>query len=174
MEINANSLKLCVMSFYRFKKGFLTCTELQYSHGIADVIILNDKSGEVIEVETKISKYDLLSEGKNKEEKHKILKESEVYNFDTQNPLMVPNKFYFAVPLFLVEDTVEYARTLNNDYGVLGIDTVGKHEQPEYTVRYCKQAHKLHGYMVASYFKPELIKRVCNDNIVLNRRMYWK
>jgi hypothetical protein len=161
------------MSFYRFKKGYLCCSELSYSQGIADVIAINDITGEVIEIEIKISKSDLLNESKHKKEKHQKFVEAALYD-ETSDPIICPNKFYFAVPSYLIDDTKEYCLATNKDYGVLEFDCNHYYKLPEYSIFYRRQAHKLHTAEVGCYFKPNLIKRICNDNIVFYRDEYWK
>ena len=173
MEVTSNVIKCAIMSFYRFKKGYLCCSELSYGYGIADVIAINDKTGEVIEIEIKISKSDLLNEGKHKEAKHKALKESELYE-DNPYPTYTPNKFYFAVPTYLVKEAKEYCLGMNKDYGVLEFDSIHSHKLPEHSIFYRKSAYKLHKAFVGGFFKENLIKRVCNDNIVFYRDTYWK
>jgi hypothetical protein len=173
MEVNSNVIKCAVMSFFRFKKGYLCCSELSYSLGIADVIAINDTTGEVIEIEIKISKSDLLNENKHKEPKHKLLKEAELYEDDTY-PNYTPNKFYFCVPTYLVKEAKEYSLDMNKDYGILEFDSTHIHKLPEHSIFYRKPAYKLHKACVGSFFKESLIKRVCNDNIVFYRDEYWR
>lgn len=176
MKLTSNQLKLAVMAFYRFKKGYLTTTELSYTHGIADVIAINDKTGEVIEIEIKISKQDLLKEKEHKADKHKALKEAEITTLDVynkwDNTLICPNKFYLCVPKYLVEDAIAFCVETNKDYGVLSFEE-NYRKNPEHTIRYQRQAHKLHSEQVCHFFKPLLYKRVMNDNIVFWKKMYW-
>ena len=173
MEITASLLKCSVMSYFRFKKGYLVCTELKYGKNIADVIVIDDKVGEVIEIEVKISKSDLLKELTHKESKHRLLIEAELMNLDSPEPVVCPHKFYFAVPLYLVDEARKLCLALNKDYGVIGIDTENKHAQPEYAFFYKRQAHKLHEGQIGYWFKSALIKRICNDNIVFHKKAYW-
>lgn len=76
----SNQIKAVLLNYYTFERGaVLACTELyDYCHSIADVVILT-KKGEVIEIEIKISKYDLNNELKKGRrdyfghDKHKVL-----------------------------------------------------------------------------------------------------
>ena len=177
MNVTANVLKTAIMSFYRFKKGHWVCTELTYPQGIADVIAIDTKTGEVIEIEVKISKSDLLSENIHKKEKHEFLESynktipAENIHCYIDNP--APNKFYFLVPSYLVDVANDYCEEMNPKYGVLKFNENSHARLPENTITYIRQGRKLHSDNVSQYFKDALIKRVCNDNIVLNRKMYW-
>ena len=84
-----------------------------------DVCGYNDK--EVVEVEIKISKSDLRADKKKR--KHKFYK-------DYPQGLS-PNKFYYAVPTFLVDDAIKLCEEINNDYGVIEV-RIGKQIQDGY------------------------------------------
>jgi hypothetical protein len=85
-----------------------------------------------------------------------------------------PNKFYFAVPPYLLDYTKGFCSEINKDYGILEFNCTNITTLPEHTIYYRKQAHKLHSTNVSPYFKSSLIKRVCNDNIVFYKDTYWR
>ncbi len=104
--VSADIIKATISMAYRDKQ-YLTCTEFRFSHWQGhkkDVLAVKDD--ELIEFEIKISKSDLLSDGKKK--KHK-------------KPSTV-NKFYYVVPSMLVDDAIKFAEKLNPLYGVISYD----------------------------------------------------
>jgi hypothetical protein len=85
-----------------------------------DVVALNLKKKEIVEVEIKISKSDLLNELKHKSDKHKSY---QIKKNETILPWLIPNRYYFCVPTFLVSDAISYAEKINNKYGVIEFKT---------------------------------------------------
>ncbi len=101
--ITADIIKATVSMTYRDKQ-YLTCTEFRFSHWeghLKDVFAV--KTNEMIEFEIKISKSDLLGDGKKK--KHQ------------KSPTV--NKFYYVVPQNLVDDAISLCEKLNPLYGVI-------------------------------------------------------
>jgi len=104
--ISANIIKATVSMAYRDKQ-YLTCTEFRFSQfnsHLKDVFAV--KLDELIEFEVKISKSDLLGDSKKK--KH--------------NKPPTVNKFYYVVPIELLEDAVSLCDKLNPSYGVICFD----------------------------------------------------
>lgn len=100
--ISADIIKATVSMTYRDKQ-YLTCTEFRFHAGghLKDVFAV--KKDEMIEIEVKINKSDLLND--RKKQKHKL-------------PCTI-NKFYFAVPGFLVDEAVKLTEKINPSYGVI-------------------------------------------------------
>jgi hypothetical protein len=167
IKINSNLIKTALLCYYRFKCGCkLACTEFNYGYGIADILTIN-KENEVIEVEIKISKSDLLSEGKHKQLKHLMLKESNNTKFLNSTP----NRFYFCVPSDLQSEAIEYANDLNSNYGVMVFNYDPK--QPQESIKIIKSSRLLHSKDTASKFNESIIKRITNDLCVCYRDSYW-
>ena len=109
----AKDLKVAVLSYYRFGKQSICIDEFNG----ADVIV--DTGTEIIEIEIKVSKSDLIDGEKNKALKHKLYASGRgVYHCH-------PNKYLFCVPIKLVQDAVDWVAELNPKYGVLSFDTHG-------------------------------------------------
>ena len=79
--------------------------------GKADILCYN--KNEVIEVEIKISKSDLLHDIEKK--KHLKYSVGKVWN--------MPNKFYYCVPYQLEKDALNLIKKINPNYGLIIIDT---------------------------------------------------
>lgn len=89
--MNATEIKSALLRHYRFKRGFVTATEVSYGiRDIADILTYSDKN--VSEIEVKCSISDLKQDFK-KKVKHEYL----IYD-NTK----LPNFIYFCVPEYLV------------------------------------------------------------------------
>ncbi len=171
----ANAMKASILSHYTFLLGAeLVCTELWTGYGIGDVIVM-DKKGLVIEIEIKISKYDLYHELK------KGLKRSSINNEDiliekhknnscNNAYTCVPNKYYFCVPKDILDATLQFAPTLNEKYGVILYDPSLRGQKKVLQVK--KKARKLHDVDVTEYYRKRMIDRICNDLCAMYKRMY--
>lgn len=118
MDVTAEHLKAAVMSYFRFERQWLVATEVNYSElsGIAD--ILCDTGTEIIEVETKVSKSDLVDlEWKKK--KHDYFKQLEGDLISKH----VPNKYYVCVPKNLTRLAESFIGDVNPGYGLMTFDT---------------------------------------------------
>jgi hypothetical protein len=112
--MNSRFIKGCLLHYFRFERQFVAATEVSYGVGIADVMAYNDTS--VIEVEVKISKNDLLHEKDSKANKHYWIKENiKKSKYDVN----YPNKFYFCIPEFLINDCEKLIEELNPNYGIM-------------------------------------------------------
>ena len=110
-KITSSDLKLALMHYYRFNYGFVCAEEC------CNADILVDTGKEIIEVEVKTSKSDLIDGEKVKALKHIAYLREEAYK------RCQPNKFLFCVPSELVNDAVVWANKLNVNYGVIEFDT---------------------------------------------------
>ncbi len=123
MKITANHIKTGVLHYLRFEKQFVSATEVQLRQWLADV--MGYRGSEIIEVEVKVDKYDLLSELNHKIEKHRRINES--ISCSGSYPI---SKFYFAVPEELVETAREVVAELNPRYGILLYTPPGIKQNP--------------------------------------------
>ncbi len=160
-KISSFDLKLACMEQYRFNKGYVAVDECNSCDVIAD----NGK--EIIEVEVKISKYDLLNG-----EKKKTVKHSNYANADKKKRWMIPNRYYFCVPSSLSALAIEYAKELNPSYGVIQFDDVtfmkmnprGKFNQHDKFLKVVKRCRQLHTHYNQS-FHEAIIKR-CSTKVI--------
>ena len=99
--ITAKHLKSALMSYYRFNEHCVVATEVDYSKigGIADVMV--DTGKQIYEIEIKIAKGDLIY---NEVRKAKHAAFGDPFGYLSN----LPNKFYFCVPHYLVEDAKEF------------------------------------------------------------------
>ena len=104
-------LKLALLQYFRFKRQWVCVYEFQG----ADIIV--DTGKEIIEVETKITKSDLINGERRKARKHQLYKHGHSYQF------CHPNKFMFCVPETMVDIALGWAKEINEKYGVIGFDT---------------------------------------------------
>ena len=105
-QITAFDLKLALMGYFRFERQWICVDEFRG----ADVIV--DTGKDIIEVEVKISKGDLVNGEAKKYRKHNY--------YRTGRGL--PNKFYFCVPEALVESAIAICEKFNSDYGVVAFN----------------------------------------------------
>jgi hypothetical protein len=123
-KVNSNKIKTALMHNFIFVRGYIGGTEISVPFGIADCLFIKKKNPtDIIEIEIKISKADILNEFKCKHNKHFMMdKEQEgrqgIYNTS-------PNKYYFCVPEELVDFTKEiltkYEKT---KYGIISYKEV--------------------------------------------------
>jgi len=108
-KITAFDLKLGLLQYCRFRRQWVCVDECNNADIIADT------GKEIIEIEVKITKSDLIyGEGK-KRGKHNR------YMYGGRH---VPNKFMFCVPENMVETATNFSQTINDNYGVIGFDSV--------------------------------------------------
>ena len=110
-KVTAFDMKVALMQYYRFKRGWICVYEF---HG-ADIIVDTDK--EIIEIETKVTKHDLIKGEMKKLSKHQRYKNGIGWAY------LRPNKFSFCVPENLVETALAWAKKINEDYGVIAFET---------------------------------------------------
>lgn len=155
-KITAKHIKGALLHYFRFKRGWVPATEVTYGLSIADVMVYN--AVEIIEIEVKISKGDLLKEAvdENKKFKHG-------FSFSTGH-YKKPNKFFFCVPTELVDITIEIAKEINNNYGVL--EYIHKEQRRlKDRIRVRKNAKILHTEYhkdICNYINKRLTSEICN------------
>lgn len=139
-KVTAFELKLAFMEYYRFRNQ---CVVTEEYNG-ADVIA--DSGSDILEVEVKVDKYDLMKNELKKVGKHQHYKVGQPW------AMCHPNKFLFGVTEELVEDAKQLVQQLNPKYGIIAFNTesflrsVNDGFDP-YTLRYvriAKSAKLLH------------------------------
>jgi hypothetical protein len=145
---DAFDLKLALMEYFRFTRQWVCVDECL----LADVVADTGKT--IIEVEVKVSKYDLLKgeeRSRRKINKHKRFK----VQWSTRG---VPNMYYFCVPIELGDDALKYVEGLNPKYGVIVYDPNTK------MVQMIKGAARLHSDY-CGMLKHQIAKR-CSAKII--------
>lgn len=144
-------IKFALLWYFRFRRQWLCATECH----LWDVVAFNDKY--IIEVEVKVSKYDLWK-GEAKKEKHKIYNSASSYLHD----LLSPNKFYICVPETLMGEAEKWVEATNKNYGIIIC-------QGHYDIVIRRSAKPIkEGY--DTRIKDDILKRVCTENIMLMRK----
>lgn len=110
-KTTAFDLKLALLQYFRFKRQWICVDEFQG----ADIIV--DTGKEIIEVEVKVTKSDLINGERRKARKHQLYKHGHSYQF------CHPNKFMFCVPEILIDVALGWAKEINENYGVIGFNT---------------------------------------------------
>lgn len=139
-KVTAFDLKLALLQYFRFKRQWVCVDEFQG----ADIIV--DTGKEIIEVEVKITRNDLINGERKKVRKHQLYKLGQSYQ------LYHPNKFMFCVPEKLVDIALGWANELNEKYGVIGFDVERFEKRVKENwgiwhcenLRYARSAKKLH------------------------------
>ena len=109
-KIDSKFLKYAFMSYFRFNRNYISCDEC------LDRDVIADTGKEIIEVEIKVSKYDLLKLEKKKVWKHESYKRTMRYGY-------VPNRFYFGVTQSLKEAAEQAIKEIGNEkYGIIVFD----------------------------------------------------
>jgi len=161
MKTTAFEIKLALLEYYRFGSQ---CVSVDEFNG-ADVIA--DTGKEIIEIEVKITKNDLVNG-----EKHKVLKHG-AYKRGRPWHRCHPNKFLFAVPMDLVEVAEHVVFDLNPKYGIIGFDAEAfeAHVQGNSFIPYLKnylcimkRARKLHTNYDAK--QTRLIAKRCSAKLI--------
>ena len=141
MKTTAFEIKLALLEYYRFGSQ---CVSVDEFNG-ADVIA--DTGKEIIEVEVKINKSDLVHGEKYKQLKNRCYLQGRSYK------RCHPNKFLFGVPMDLVETAQQVIANLNPAYGIIGFDAeafethVANHSFIPYLKNYLcnmKRARRMH------------------------------
>lgn len=151
MPIDSRFLKTAVMSYFRFERTYIVATEVNCKEfGIADVLI--DTGEEIIEVELKRYKNDLTKNELTKE-KHDLIK-----NENTE--LVYPNRYFMCVPDNLGREAERFIRSLNNDYGLIVVNT--KNKLNSRSAKVVKHAKKLHNNYNKDLSKA-IVLRLCSE-----------
>lgn len=173
MRITSHTIKTGLLAYYRFKCGAqAVSTELSTGIGIADIVVIN-RDSEVIEIEVKTSKADLLKEATSKSIKHIIMERvSDPQIAIPQSYVNArPHRFYFCVTEDLREDAIEFTARLNPKYGVM----VFNHSTlPQESITIAKPSHKLHNEDVSKFYFEYIMKRNSNELTTFYIDEYWE
>jgi len=153
--LNSDLIKSLVIARARFANGvFMIATEAGFFN--SDVLYVNEK-GELIEVEVKVSKADLVNDFKKR--KHTLFKGEHEF---------IPNKFYFCVPKELENDALEL--TKNTNYGVMTCrNWYGSVRGAMDRVITVKRAKNLHERHVSANVKRSIVQRMSSE--IANHRL---
>lgn len=155
-KVTALKIKHAVMCYFRFDRQWLCASECLNS----DVLAITDKG--IIEVEIKISKYDLWK-GEAKKDKHKFPPQHWGYYSN-------PNKFYICVPYDLLEEAKKWVEVTNKKYGI-----IQHYDKAHYScsISVVKKAQAIHSEP-AKILEGKIMMRVCSENIGLLGRLLEK
>ena len=143
--MKSDYIKACLSAYTRFKYG---CGVMATEVGNFSADFVMYRKGQLLEVEIKTSKSDLLADFR--KDKHKIYK--------TGKHHWIPNFFYFAVPKELVE--VALLKGLNYGYGVMVIDEHGMYKD---RVRILRRAKPIHVRSVNDKVKRAIVQRLASE-----------
>lgn len=143
-KVTAFDLKLALLQYYRHRQ-WICVDEFRG----ADIIV--DTGKEIIEVEIKVTKPDLINGEKTKIRKHQVYRLGR--EFAWRHPQA--NKFLFCVPEKLIDTALVVANKINERYGVIGFDADELKrlirsnsaiwwQNNNYFLRIAKSAKKLH------------------------------
>lgn len=154
--LNSDLIKSLVIARARFANGvYMIATEVGSFN--SDVLYI-DKNNELVEVEVKISKSDLINDFK--KFKHVIFKGSA--------DEFVPHKFYFCVPEELESDALELTKDTN--YGIIRCrNWYGSIRGAMDRVIIIKRAKNLHNRPISENVKNTIIKRMASE--IANHRL---
>lgn len=189
--MNAEVVKQALMSYYLFERQFLLVTTEQVTtYGTADVWVM-DKDYLALEIEVKVSRSDLLSElnsirdikffNKPTTPSKQLKKYRKHYRYLTKyhqydNVALLPNRFYYCVPIELASIALEYLK--DTPYGILVCEEreIGGYEDnPIRTVQniqVIKSGKCLHNGEVSQNIIKQTLRRICSENY--NLRVKWK
>ena len=146
-------IKYAVMYYFRFKRQWICASECLQN----DVMAI--AGNEIIEVEIKISKYDLWK-GEAKKYKHKILSNSASPHWRLLN---MPNKFYICIPISLEEEAKKWVEQTNKKYGIIRYNPNCHYN---FAISIAKIAQVVKEGFDES-LKEKVMRRVCAENIGL-------
>ncbi len=141
-KVTSYDLKLALLQYFRFKRQWVCVDEFD----AMDIAV--DTGKEIIEVEVKMTKGDLIH-GEAKKEANR----SKHYWYTRPNPgPYKPNKFMLCVPEFLVDTAKRWVNEINIGYGIIACDTerIARIQETHYChwwreqLRIAKHAKQLH------------------------------
>ncbi len=112
IKLTSRVIKYILMSKYRFKDQLMATSECVVpGGGYGDVVTYDLKSKRMMEIEIKISKGDLRND----------LKKGKHAKYTKPNNKCGLQKFYYAVPTFMVEYCKDFLDKHNFPYGIIEI-----------------------------------------------------
>lgn len=162
----ADKIKLELMNYYRFQRQYnYVCSEGIHN---ADVNAFNGTS--LIEVEIKISKADFKHEFDGKARwkvyKHKNYSEPKQHLL---NGYIIPNRFYFCVPIVLKEWALDYLKDKNKNYGLLVYNT--EFYNGNYHIFTAKNAKSIHTEKQESRTLMQLAQRMSSEMLTAKQKL---
>ena len=103
-------MKLALLQYFRFRRQWLCVDEFRG----ADIIV--DTGKEIIEVECKQTKSDLINGERKKIKKHQM------YKWGKSFMMCHPNKFMLCVPLSMKDIAIAWCKDVNENYGIIVFD----------------------------------------------------
>lgn len=163
--INSNTIKASLLSYYRFKRGYICVDECQCtSYEISDILVDTGKA--ILDIEIKISKSDLIR-GEARKKKHEYYKKVEKFPYAGKR--RHPNKFFICVPENLKEVAIQWVEETNKNYGII-IYTPPKEFRYqrldfEYNLQFIKHAKSFNSCYDKEYFQEVIAKRLTSAYI---------
>jgi hypothetical protein len=178
--MTSKDMKLALLTYFLWERGFTYgATEVTILGGkfLADVLVM-DQSQIITEVEIKISKSDLKNDRKNKEAKFDAYEHPERHsnkaictNFNRNfSYYVLPNRFYYAVPLAMVDEAKQYVK---RPYGLLAVKRLTWNYTdgtPAYYVITKKRGNYIHKEKPTLEQILRLVKRLSTENIKLRAK----
>lgn len=154
-KITAFKIKHALMYYFRFNRQCICASECLNN----DVMVIT-KSGLVLDIEVKISKYDLWK-GEAKKSKHKLYKHFETSVMAQCSKSSMANRFYICVPTILEKEALKWVEEINPKYGIIRYN-------PSFynSIMIARTAKLLHNEKSESS-KNSIMMRVCSENIGL-------
>jgi len=160
-KITAKHIKTALLCYFRYKRQHIAATEVAIGLSYSDVLSADDC--EIYEVEVKISKSDLKKESTDlrKRRKHARI---------VSGAYGTPHRFYFAVPIELLEETRKFVESLNPKFGIIIYDHNKRNLYKK--VRVVKRAKLLESTYPDRYkvLKDYIIKRACSELCVFHKK----
>lgn len=160
--IKASIIKSVLLNYYKRERNYhIVCTETYVSDGcLADVVAIN--KNEIIEIEIKTNNSDL--------QKDKKKRKHQPYKTHPQQ-VFTPNKFYFCVPIGLIEKAKEVAESINPKYGILSYNN--KEFSLDSKIIIIKRAKKIKKNKCPK-LEDYAIKRAVSELVYIHRDRYKK
>lgn len=160
--MNSSHIKASLMSYYRFKRGFICAEECRCTGSeISDILV--DTGTEIIDIEIKISKADLIK-GEARKSKHysyKNLSQSNKYY-----KKYYPNKFFICVPADLKSIAEQWVKDTNPLYGIIIYNPPYQWRSQinfERNLHFIKNAKSFNSVYSDKYFKEIMAKRLSSS-----------
>ncbi len=147
-------IKHALLSYFRFNRQCICASECMNN----DVMVIT-QNGLTIDIEIKISKYDLWK-GEARKRKHKGYKINPNKNYRA-------NKFYICVPTELLDEAEKWVNTINDKYGIIECSKRNFIPNHIYIIKKASILHKFKSERLAN----KIMMRVCSENINLIGRL---
>lgn len=160
-KITSFDIKHALMCYFRFTRQWLCASECMNN----DVMALTNK--DIIEVEVKVSKYDLWK-GEAKKDKHRIYNNEAISYYRSQ----MPNRFYICVPISLEEEARLWVEQTNKKYGIIRYNSEFASSLAISIAKTASTIIKSEG--INETLERAIMMRVCAENIGLMKQRLRK